>query len=312
MPVTDAVIKQVEEMAVKDGAIKGINFKDRKGLEYEFDNDEEYNMLIEPDEPAPFPDIPADAPGMLTELEEEYGIDDVVQDEPEMSDEQRAVLAAKNSGLDFSSVPTKVTDGEVIEIIDDDEEDMLNEYERDQVLVKIEPDQTVEATAELESGKRKSGRIKIANRRFEDYELYTTVEEEEQLMLATVEKKEIPSDNEEDEEVLAAVAHFIMVHYEEKEGIKKKKKKKYKPKAGQYQMEAGIKRFGERGEIAVTKELDQFNKYKVFEPKHAYDLSEEDRKKALSSLIFLKEKKNGTIKARSCANGSVQREHVRY
>jgi hypothetical protein len=40
---------------------------------------------------------------MLTELEEEYGIDDVVQDEPEMSDEQRAVLAANNSGLDFSS-----------------------------------------------------------------------------------------------------------------------------------------------------------------------------------------------------------------
>jgi hypothetical protein len=31
----------------------------------------------------------------------------------------------------------------------------------------------------------------------------------------------------------------------------------------------------------VTKELDQ-------EPKHAYDLSEDDRKKALSSLIFLK------------------------
>ncbi len=37
MPVTDAVIKQVEEMAAKDGAIKGINFKDRKGLVYEFE-----------------------------------------------------------------------------------------------------------------------------------------------------------------------------------------------------------------------------------------------------------------------------------
>ncbi len=135
------------------------------------------------------------------------------------------------------------------------------------------------------------------------------MEEEEQLMLATVEK-EIPADDQEDEEVLAAVAHFIMVHYEEKEGITKKKKKKYKPKAGQYQMEAGIKRFGERGEIAVTKELDQFNKYKVFAPKHTYDLLEEDRKKALSSLIFLKEKKNETIKARSCVNESVQREHI--
>jgi hypothetical protein len=44
---------------------------------------------------------------MLTKLkEEEYGIDNVVQDEPEMSDEQRAVLAANNSGLDLSSVPT--------------------------------------------------------------------------------------------------------------------------------------------------------------------------------------------------------------
>jgi hypothetical protein len=107
MPVTDTVIKQVEEMAVKDGAIKGINFKDRTGLEYEFDYDEEYKMLVEPDEPAPFPNIPADAPGMLTELEEEYRIDNVMQDEPEMSDEQRAVLAANNSGLDSRPYPLR-------------------------------------------------------------------------------------------------------------------------------------------------------------------------------------------------------------
>ena len=60
----------------------------------------------------------------------------------------------------------------------------------------------------------------------------------------------------------------------------------------------------------MTKELDQFNKYGVFEPKHANDLLEEDRKKALSLLISLKEKKGGAIKERYCANGSVQREHV--
>ncbi len=56
-------------------------------------------------------------------------------------------------------------------------------------------------------------------------------------------------------------------------------------------MEAGIKRFGERGELAVTKELDQFNKYNIFDPKHANDLSKEDRKKSLSLLFFLKENK---------------------
>jgi hypothetical protein len=41
----------------------------------------------------------------------------------------------------------------------------------------------------------------------------------------------------------------------------------------------------------VTKELDQFNKYGVFEPKHTRDLLEEDKKKALSSLMFLKERR---------------------
>ena len=40
------------------------------------------------------------------------------------------------------------------------------------------------------------------------------------------------------------MAHFIMVHYKEKDRIKKKKKR-YKPKSGQYQLEAGIKQFGE-------------------------------------------------------------------
>ena len=60
----------------------------------------------------------------------------------------------------------------------------------------------------------------------------------------------------------------------------------------------------------MTEELDQFNKYGVFEPKHARDLSEEDKKKALSSLIFLKEKKSGVIMARSCTNRNPQREHI--
>ncbi len=90
MPVTEAVIKQVEEMAVKDGAVKGISFKDRKGVEYTFDNDEEYEMLVEPDKPAPFPDILAEVPGMLIELKEEYKVDEVVQDEPKESNEQPA------------------------------------------------------------------------------------------------------------------------------------------------------------------------------------------------------------------------------
>ena len=57
---------------------------------------------------------------------------------------------------------------------------------------------------------------------------------------------------------MVSVAHYVMMHYAEKESIKKKRKKKYKPKAGQYGLEAGLKHFGERGETAVSKELAQF------------------------------------------------------
>ncbi len=48
----------------------------------------------------------------------------------------------------------------------------------------------------------------------------------------------------------------------------------------------------------------------MFEPKSADEMTDNDKKKALASLIFLKEKRNGDIKARSCANGSKQREYI--
>jgi hypothetical protein len=122
MPITEYVIEQVEQMADKDGAAKGVSFKNRKGIEYEFDNDKEYEMLVEPEEPAPYPDILAKALDVLTEREEEFGVNDVVQEEMEQTDKERAMLAAENLQLDFSSVPMKVMSGEVIEILDDEKE----------------------------------------------------------------------------------------------------------------------------------------------------------------------------------------------
>jgi hypothetical protein len=117
-------------------------------------------------------------------------------------------------------------------------------------------------------------------------------------------------DDEDDPEKMASMAHYVMMHYAKKESKKKKRKKKYKPKAGQYSLEARLKHFGERDETAVSKELKQFNVHDVFKPLYANKLSNEEKSKALTSLIFLKEKQDGNVKARSCANGSVQREHV--
>jgi hypothetical protein len=73
----------------------------------------------------------------------------------------------------------------------------------------------------------------------------------------------------------------IMVYCAEKE-MCKKQKRQYKPKAGQYTLDARLKKYGSRGETAVTKKLCQFNTYEVFEPLEAGTLDEEEKKGVLS------------------------------
>jgi hypothetical protein len=153
------------------------------------------------------------------------------------------------------------------------------------------------------------GRERACPKRFENYKVYFTVEEKYEFILTTCADDDMVSTDENNDKALEAVVHYIMMHYEEKEKHKKRKKK-YKPKDGQYSLDAGLCHFGDRAEMAVTKVLHQFNTYEVFEPITADSLSAEEKKKALSTLIFLKGKRNGTVKARSCTNGSVQLSHV--
>jgi hypothetical protein len=96
---------------------------------------------------------------------------------------------------------------------------------------------------------------------------YVTVAEEDEFLLAIngeeFEEKEMESAKISGEGMSAvAVAHYIMVHYAKKELIKKRKQK-YKPKDGQYTLDSDLRKFGDEGETAVTKELHQFNTYNV-------------------------------------------------
>jgi len=69
---------------------------------------------------------------------------------------------------------------------------------------------------------RHSGRVRIANKQFSDYELYVMADEEEHTMLVTINVH--TDDDGVDDDGLAAVAHYIMVHYAENENLKKRKK----------------------------------------------------------------------------------------
>ena len=66
--------------------------------------------------------------------------------------------------------------------------------------------------------------------------------------------------------------------------------------AQHYNLRKGHKLFGGKAEVAVDAELSQIHSLNAFLPKFAKDLSYEQKNKALESLLFITEKRNGNIK----------------
>ena len=70
----------------------------------------------------------------------------------------------------------------------------------------------------------------------------------------------------------------------------------------------GIKVFGQKSIDAVSKEMQQFYDIEVIIPKNPSQLTKEERHRALPYLMFLKEKRDSTIKDWGCADG--RRQHL--
>ena len=76
-----------------------------------------------------------------------------------------------------------------------------------------------------------------------------------------------------------------------------------------YSMNAGIKKFKEKqGKAGVTKELTQMHDMNVFCPIEVESLTYDEKKKTLSLLVILKEKRDSSVKARMCADGRKQKD----
>jgi hypothetical protein len=75
----------------------------------------------------------------------------------------------------------------------------------------------------------------------------------------------------------------------------------------QYNLKQGIR---DLGKAAMLTELQQLYYRDMMRPLNKYDLTPAERKGALRYLMFLKEKRCGTIKGRGCADGRSQREYM--
>jgi len=75
----------------------------------------------------------------------------------------------------------------------------------------------------------------------------------------------------------------------------------------QYNLKRGMAIYGEAAADAVLKEMKQLHDRKTIRPRLSSDLSLSEKRKALAYLMFIKEKRCGTIKGRGCADGRKQR-----
>jgi Reverse transcriptase (RNA-dependent DNA polymerase) len=74
----------------------------------------------------------------------------------------------------------------------------------------------------------------------------------------------------------------------------------------QMSAQKGIKKYGTTALDALRKEFQQFKALDVLEPLDAFTLSDELKSESLRSISVIKEKRDGSLKGRTCADGSTQ------
>ena len=78
----------------------------------------------------------------------------------------------------------------------------------------------------------------------------------------------------------------------------------------QYNLKAGLRQFGEKGIAAAKGKLTQLHVMDTWVPEDPTMLSISEKAKALSYLMFLKEKRIGKVKGRACVNKAPQRSYI--
>jgi hypothetical protein len=77
-----------------------------------------------------------------------------------------------------------------------------------------------------------------------------------------------------------------------------------------YNLNKGIKKFGQCTKATAFKEMKQSHDCIVFKAIDLNDLIELEHKREMESLIFIVEKKDGMIKARTCTNSNTQQDYI--
>jgi Reverse transcriptase (RNA-dependent DNA polymerase) len=308
IPITQNVIDLVHEMARNDHMQNGLKIEARAGtilydstwiagVDYETitpksdeeneENTEEFEEIIEnddkndiqgrdPDEPIEFlkneqSQTPVEIVDDITEVEEPENYDQNILQNDLQQDGQDGEIEENEENNNNEDNPIRVEDDE--------------QEEYDEQLFDFEVNQNNQRT--------RSGRTtKVPDRlTFNQYQLLTQGHKETLY-------------SSESAQVIAKTMHYLNHMVQTTKNIGSYSF------ATTFSLKKGLKKFGKKGYDAAFGEIKQLHDRIVFQPINVNNLSPLERKRALESLIFLVEKRDGRIKGRYCANGSTQREYI--
>ena len=345
MPMPDRVIKRVNAIGQGEGQGRAFRFVNRRGEPYEWtdevpkDDPEFQGLLDEGDESAVYPDISAELPGVELE-EDERDYRTVMDDEPDFRDQADAAL--QNAGIDAGEMIRRAHRNENAPggpaLVEADDDEIVYEIMfdlPDAGLIPPNPpdllplgndrdDTAIPAVIpqDAEEGRcypQRARRSVIGNQPYDTYAPRTTflqlgtvrahrsVSEANQLARMTQHERMMATTTCTPEDFTDDTVHntdaVLLTSSEAELSV-------WAYMMTQYNLKPGLRKFGNKGEKAAMKELTSLHVMDIWRPMDAAKLSREQRMRALSSLLFLKEKRTGDIKGRACINGAPQRAYI--
>eukprot|EP00978_Attheya_sp_CCMP212_P000843 scaffold1766_cov39-Attheya_sp.AAC.3 len=302
IPVTDVVIKAVETMAYAQG-FKSLKFKNRHGVIF---HDADWIAGVDYDD---------------NDEEEEEDDDETYHHDPE--DDQNEEELEEQEQIDPNEVDDIISDGrENNPIIHEEEQEEVQQPEHqpqelnalhDQEDTNIVSEADEESTA-TESTRRSTRQTTPIER------LEPTLTGKSYMQAKTTQvsfKSERDTQLEYCHNLIAQTKPQENYEYSSTDAmlmarlindLNLKINKEGASFAQQYLLNKGIKVFGQKGRDASIKEMDQLHRRSCFTPISVADMTTTERRKAQQALMFLGEKRDGTIKGRMVYNGKPTRE----
>ena len=296
LPISKAIIERVHAIAESEGMPKGLKIVSRHGdilydsalfAGVDSDDDEEDSDYEPSDDDSDSDD---------DEYESKSNDDDSDGNDEDIADDDLASVPEEPQEEEEANQTPVVETVEDEDDSDDDEMPELQEKESDD-------DDSDSESKEPPTLLRRSTQERKPPSKHKDYVSHLNVDDPFMAFTQSNDDNTVEYDSS-----LAPIIAKIMCHYGMKFGSMTDQEAYSFIQT--YSLSKGIKKFGDRGIDSATSEMEQLHDRACWNPIHVSNLTPEERKRALESLIFLVEKRDGRIKSRHCANGSTQREYV--